>query len=301
MLPATDIAKSLKARRRGARNWMAPCPAHREKTPSLHISEGRDGVPLFHCFGGCSQRQLIDALRQRGLWHDRPAVMSRAYRALVQKAKPVSTNITDEEQEKIVACQRAWDAGAAIENTSAELYLLCRGIIRPETSWPSSLRYLEGQDALVAAITRPDSDEIVGLHVVFLVADAAGVWKKERRSYGPVRLGAIALSPPDTKMAICESLEDALALMQMGGLSTLAVPGTSFLANHVVPPKTCRTVVLAPDNDDAGRAAIEKATPRLRALGLEVSVLLPPPGSDWCEELPAFEETRAIIKEGEHV
>jgi DNA primase len=88
-----------------------------------------------------------------------------------------------------------------------------------------------------------------------------------------------------------------LALMQMNGQATLAVPGTSFLGNHVVPPSPCKTIVLAPDNDEVGRQAIEKAMPRLRTLGLTVRVLLPPPERDWCDILPEFEERRAIVEE----
>ncbi len=98
-------------------------------------------------------------------------------------------------------------------------------------------------------------------------------------------------------MQVAESVEDGLALMQMNGRATLAVPGTSFLGGHVIPPKTCKTILLAPDNDTAGRAAIEKATPRLQNLGFTVRLLLPPPEADWCDVLPEFEERRAIVEE----
>lgn len=48
---------------------MACCPAHDDKTPSLRISESTDGRVLVHCFAGCSQKSVIDALRSLGLWH----------------------------------------------------------------------------------------------------------------------------------------------------------------------------------------------------------------------------------------
>ena len=190
-----------------------------------------------------------------------------------------------------------WKASAPTLNTPAQDYLQCRGIASAETPLPPSLRYLEAKNALVAAITKPDSGELVGLHVIFLEEDEAGVWKKKRLSYGPVRLGHVKLSTPDTKMQVTESIEDGLALMQLNGAATLAVPGTTFLGGHVVPPKQCKIVVMAPDNDDAGRQAIDKATPRLTALGFSVRVLLPPAECDWCDALPEFEERRAIIEE----
>jgi hypothetical protein len=72
-LTAAELAAALQARRTG-RRWMARCPAHRDKSPSLSIQE-RDGRVLVHCFSGCPQDDVIAALRQRGLWpepeHDR--------------------------------------------------------------------------------------------------------------------------------------------------------------------------------------------------------------------------------------
>lgn len=46
---------------------MARCVAHEERTASLRISE-RNGRTLFHCFAGCEQSAVLDALRARGLW-----------------------------------------------------------------------------------------------------------------------------------------------------------------------------------------------------------------------------------------
>ena len=292
---AADIAKVLNARKCGG-GWMALCPAHKEKTPSLSISKGKDGRPLVFCFGGCPQDILIDALKKRGAWHDGPAAPSRTLR---RKAKLMS--LTDEEKQSQAKCQRAWDAAGPVEGTPGQLYLQCRGIVSAETPLPPALRYVEATNALIAAITRPNTDELMGLQAIFLKADAAGVWKKTRRSYGPVRLGSVALSAPDTTCQVTESVEDGLAIAQMNGQATLAVPGTAFLANYFVPPKVCTTIILAPDNDDAGRQAIEKAIPRLQALALTVRVRLPEPDLDWCDMLLEFEGRQAIIKEADYV
>ncbi len=292
---AADIAKILNARQCGG-SWMALCPAHKENTPSLSIGEGKDGRPLVFCFGGCPQDILIDALKKRGAWHDGPAAPSRTLR---RKAKLMS--LTDEEKQSQAKCQRAWDAAGPVEGTPGQLYLQCRGIVSAETPLPPALRYVEATNALIAAITRPNTDELMGLQAIFLKGDAAGVWKKTRRSYGPVRLGSVALSAPDTTCQVTESVEDGLALAQMSGRATRAVPGTVFLANHFVPPKGCATVTLAPDNDAAGRQAIQKAIPRLQALGLTVRVLLPPPEQDWCDAVLEFEERQALVSEADHV
>jgi hypothetical protein len=46
------------------------CPAHDDGRPSLTVNVGRDGRLLVHCQTGCTQRAVIDALRERGLWRD---------------------------------------------------------------------------------------------------------------------------------------------------------------------------------------------------------------------------------------
>jgi DNA primase len=46
---------------------MGCCPAHDDRNPSLAIREV-DGKLLFHCHAGCSQREVIEALKARGLW-----------------------------------------------------------------------------------------------------------------------------------------------------------------------------------------------------------------------------------------
>lgn len=69
-MTAAYIAEALNGRRSGS-GWVAHCPAHKDKTPSLSIRES-DGRILVHCFGGCTQPDVVMALRERGLWPERP-------------------------------------------------------------------------------------------------------------------------------------------------------------------------------------------------------------------------------------
>jgi len=66
MLTAAGLAQALGGRREGV-HWMARCPAHADRTPSLALRDGHTGV-LVHCHAGCSQEAVIAALRGRGLW-----------------------------------------------------------------------------------------------------------------------------------------------------------------------------------------------------------------------------------------
>lgn len=43
-------------------HWVACCPAHDDRSPSLAIAEGSDGRVLLHCFGGCSPDAVVGAV-----------------------------------------------------------------------------------------------------------------------------------------------------------------------------------------------------------------------------------------------
>jgi len=64
---AETIAKALAGRKTGG-GWMARCPAHDDRTPSLSIRHGDGGKALVRCHAGCGQEHVIAALRERGLW-----------------------------------------------------------------------------------------------------------------------------------------------------------------------------------------------------------------------------------------
>lgn len=66
-LTAEEIAHGIGARRIGRNRWRGRCLVHGHR--SLEISESGDGKPLVHCFGGCTQAEVIAALRDRGLWN----------------------------------------------------------------------------------------------------------------------------------------------------------------------------------------------------------------------------------------
>ena len=66
------IASKLdRPKRLSGSSWMACCPAHEDREPSLHLSDSDDGTLLVHCLAGCEQRAVIDALKARVLWPER--------------------------------------------------------------------------------------------------------------------------------------------------------------------------------------------------------------------------------------
>jgi len=64
---AEDLARALGSARWTGRSWRTRCPSHDDRRPSLDVTE-KDGHTLFICRSGCTQAEVIDALRSRGLW-----------------------------------------------------------------------------------------------------------------------------------------------------------------------------------------------------------------------------------------
>jgi hypothetical protein len=56
------VTRFAKARQNGRGKWMACCPAHNDKSPSLSIAEAPDGRILIHCFAGCAANEVLEAV-----------------------------------------------------------------------------------------------------------------------------------------------------------------------------------------------------------------------------------------------
>lgn len=92
------LARLDAVRRVGDGRWIARCPAHDDKGPSLSIRELPDLRVLLHCFSGCSANDVLGAiglkfgdLFERPLGHiargERPPFVARdALQALAYEA-----------------------------------------------------------------------------------------------------------------------------------------------------------------------------------------------------------------------
>jgi AAA domain len=77
---AADLARSLKAKRNGS-GWIARCPAHDDRSPSLSIAESGDGHLLLHCHAGCTFEQILKAAgveptKRNGEDHTKPRIVA---------------------------------------------------------------------------------------------------------------------------------------------------------------------------------------------------------------------------------
>ncbi len=65
----SSIASGLnKVKWCGDYRFVACCPAHDDRSPSF-VASDVGGKILVKCFAGCTQTDVINALRDMGLWH----------------------------------------------------------------------------------------------------------------------------------------------------------------------------------------------------------------------------------------
>src|SRR6185503_21138860 len=63
MNPIERVLRELPYKHQSGDRWIACCPAHDDKDPSLSINEGDDQRVLIHCHAGCSLEQILSKLR----------------------------------------------------------------------------------------------------------------------------------------------------------------------------------------------------------------------------------------------
>ena len=60
--PVETVLACLKGVRKSLRGWVACCPAHYDREPSLSIGLGEEGQILLNCFAGCSLDRIVEAM-----------------------------------------------------------------------------------------------------------------------------------------------------------------------------------------------------------------------------------------------
>ena len=56
------LSRLEKVKPTGQGRWLACCPAHKDKSPSLSVSYTSDGVVLIHCHTGCDIKEILSAV-----------------------------------------------------------------------------------------------------------------------------------------------------------------------------------------------------------------------------------------------
>jgi hypothetical protein len=127
MMSAEPIAEALGGRKAGG-GWMARCPAHDDRQPSLSIRDTDDGRALVHCHAGCSQNRVIAALRSRGLWDNRQRRFAHPL------PRVTADDHAGDEAKRTAAALTVWQAAMPAAGTLAETYLVAPCRARPASS-----------------------------------------------------------------------------------------------------------------------------------------------------------------------
>jgi putative DNA primase/helicase len=280
---AQTIAKALGGRRVGS-YWMAKCPCHSDRVPSLSITDAKGGKVLVHCHTGCDQMQVIAALHSLGLWEIEGRHKSRSPR----KDRPRAAAEPDPDALKRTEVALAiWEAATPAGGTLVETYLASRGLhITP----PSTLRFHGGLKhpsggilpAMVALVTRGGTGSSIAIHRTFLARDGAGKAPvdPQRMMLGPCQGGAVRLGVAGDVVMVGEGIETCLAVMLATGNPAWAALSTSGLLTLDLPAEVRDVIVLA-DGDDAGETAARGAATRWKLEGRRVRIARPPKGVDF--------------------
>ena len=258
MIPADTIARALKGRRCGA-GWVCKCPAHDDHRPSLSVAETRDRKPLVKCWSGCSQDDVIDALKRRGLWD------GKARETSPWRPKPLDAVA---KCDKPSDPMRTWrNAAPWVRGSAADTYLETRGIELADDEgrslrfapslwhWPTQSRW----PAMLARVSLASGAEIT-THQTFVRHDGsckAPLGKQSRLfAAGGKTIGGgvwFGAADPDREFIVGEGIESTLSAMRIFGASAGCAALSAFGIRVLVLPPQARRVRISTDHDRLGQ------------------------------------------------
>ncbi len=268
----------------GGARALIPGPGHSRNDRSVSLVETEEGRIIIHCFSPKDDwRAVRSLLLERGLLDETP--LANAANKGPEARAPI---VQPQDEDRLARAKRIWDESRAMCSTPASAYLERRAIgvgagnpalrFHPRmTSIDDTLR----RPALVAAIL-DRTGELQGVQATLVTRYGAGKAQvaTPRRIIGKLVGGAVRLDAPTDTLLVAEGVESALSAGRLVG-----APAWAALSAHNLslfePPSGVTRLIIAADNDAAGRAAVETLSQRL--LGrIELIVRLPEePFNDW--------------------
>jgi hypothetical protein len=285
-MTAEAIAKALGGRKAGG-GWIARCPAHDDRTPSLSLTDTQDDKVLVRCHAGCDQEGVIAALRGRGLWGEGGTRAS----PWATRRTPIEREPDREDAKRTAMALAIWQSTTPAPGTTVAAYLASRGIHLPASDalrFHTGLRHPSGAfwPAMVALVTNGTDGGPVAVHRTFLARDGRGKAPvdPQKMMLGPCWGGAVRLAVPGDVLMVGEGIETCLAAIQASGQPAWAALSTSGLRALDL-PKDVRDVIVLADGDEAGEAAARDCALRWKRQGRRVRIARPPKGMDFNDML----------------
>lgn len=281
-LLSTIIFKYTPLKKRGAEFW-GLCPFHKEKTPSFTVNDEKG---LFHCFGCNAGGDAIEFIKQIEAvsFREARAILGNGLNGIGRQHPKTVSKIVNLDNKNAQIARTLWKRGKPAKGTLAHQYLKNRGInIDP----PPTLRfcpdlYHDPSRKRLPALLAAASDEnkkITGIQRIFLDKDGnkADV-SPNKMCLGRIRGAAVRLSPIRAGLVLTEGIEDALTLLEARpDLAVWAVLGAPHLATAPV-PKSVKRLIIAADNDPAGKEAAARAGQAFVQIIPRVEIARPPEG-----------------------
>jgi KaiC/GvpD/RAD55 family RecA-like ATPase len=250
----SSLFRALKGRGK-PHDFMALCPAHQDRNPSLHVATTKDGATLVHCFAGCTQEAVIDALRNRGLWPEQP--------------RPSGPRT---ESRTVVA---SYDYITADGELAHQTLRLEPKSFRQRRPAPEAGLWIWGLTANEYMRMAPAKDWLPFKESQF------SEWpiERERKTFDAATLVLYRL--PDVLKAVsngvtvyvCEGEKDADNIAALGLAATTNAMGAGKWRAEYNDALRGADVVLLPHNDDPGRDHAERVAAELRGLAKRLRVL----------------------------
>lgn len=246
--------------------WLARCPSHADSTPSLTVSQGKDGRVVVHCFAGCTTEAIVGALGMG---------MQDLFPAKDRSAKRLDTY--DPNVNPVLV--RSYDYTDA---DGKLLYQACR------------YRTVEGKKTFRQRRPHPTKPGE-------WVWNLEGVTRTLYRL--PDVIEAVAMGRP---VYIAEGEKDADTLAGIGYCATTSVGGAGKWHESYAEVVKGADVVIFADNDDPGKSHAEQVAASCANAGCTVKLVLlpglPEKGdvTDWLEAGHDYDELADVIGKTRH-
>jgi hypothetical protein len=260
MTPVELVLSRLPRAKRSGKGWVARCPAHEDRKPSLSISEGEDGRALLHCHAGCTAEAITSALQLTlaDLMPERSSTPSwRPPKTQMQPRRETKTKAprfrtADEAQAELVKqhgpCSATWDY------TDEGGDLLGRIVRWDLPDGGKEIRPVRRDDTMWAIGGMPEPRP---LYRLMDLADR-----------------------PGERVYLVEGEKAADATAGIGLLATTSAHGSKSAAKADWAPLAGREVVIMPDNDAPGRQYAADVAAILAALTPPAKVKIIPTGPE---------------------
>jgi len=234
MTPTELILSKLPQAKRDGKGWMALCPAHDDRRPSLRVTAGDDGRALVHCHAGCTPEAVVGALGLT-LADLMPANGEESGRRT--RSKPARKQQPDE---------RGGNEPKAYATADDAVNEMERRHGPPSTRWT----YQNAAGEPIGVIVRWDTP--TGKDIRPVSRTAKGWMIEGMPEPRPLYRLPELLARPKERVYVTEGEKAADAAASIGLLATTSPHGSESAGKADWRPLAGREVVILPDNDEAG-------------------------------------------------